>query len=114
LTVDGPESEEMCHKYRVQGFPTVLFMRAGKKALDVVEFEEGDRTYDTFTKFLKHVVEKSNILKQKEDAKPKKVKKLEKPKEAPKAQEKKPEHDFSSFKKQSNYSQENFNSDIKS
>jgi len=88
----------------VQGFPTVLFLRAGKRALDVVEFEDEPRDYDTFTKFLKHVVEKSNKLKEKEDAKPKKLKTPEKPKEAPKAQEKKSEEDFSSFKKQSDYS----------
>ena len=104
LTVDGPEARELCRKYRVQGFPTVLFLRAGKRALDVVEFEDEPRDYDTFTKFLKHVVEKSNKLKEKEDAKPKKPKTPEKPKEAPKAQEKKSEEDYSAFKKQSDYS----------
>jgi len=83
-----------------------LFLRAGKRGLDVVEFEDEPRDFDTFSKFLKHVVEKSNKLKEKEDAKPKKPKTVEKPKEAPKKQEKKKEEDFSQFKKQSDYSQE--------
>jgi len=86
LTVDGPLVRELCRKYRVNGFPTILFLRGGKRGLDVVEFEDEPRDYDTFTKFLKHVVEKSDKLKAKEDAKPKKVKTAEKPKEAPKVQ----------------------------
>ena len=91
ITVDGPEVRELTRKYHVNGFPTVLFLRAGKRGLDVVEFEEEPRDYDTFTAFLKHVVEKSNKLKEKEDAKAKIPKKPVKPKEAPKVQEKKKE-----------------------
>ena len=47
-------------KYRVNGFPTILYIRAGSHGLDVSEFEEEPRNYETFNKWVNKAVKVGN------------------------------------------------------
>ena len=68
-------------KYRVNGFPTILYIRAGSKGLDVSEFEEDPRSYENFNKWVNKAVKVGN----------KKIQKLKaKKEEKAKAKEMKP------------------------
>ena len=62
LIANGEHIRELSRKYRVSGFPTILFLRAGKKGFDAVEWEEGNREYGLFISWLTEAVEKSNKL----------------------------------------------------
>ena len=56
-------------KYRVNGFPTIMYLRAGSKGLDASEFEEDERTYDVFSKWVKLAVKVGNKKNKKIQAK---------------------------------------------
>lgn len=47
-------------KYRVNGFPTIMYLRAKSKGMDASEFDEGRRTFDSFNKWVEHAVKWGN------------------------------------------------------
>ena len=47
-------------KYRVNGFPTIMYLRASSKGLDASEFEEEPRNFETFNKFVDKAVKFGN------------------------------------------------------
>ena len=60
MTVNGEHIRPLSRKYRVNGYPTIIFLRAGKKGFDAVEWEEQNREYEIFMEWLEQAVEKSD------------------------------------------------------
>ena len=58
ILINGPEHQDLRHKYKVNGFPTFIYLAASKKGLKAKEFEEGERTQNTMQKWLFNEIDK--------------------------------------------------------